>query len=598
MAPNVARADDNGEVTTPGLRDAACDMTADTRRRPGRGGAQRSALRNGFLVRYAVTVLGNLLAESMIFLGTLVYAFEQGGARATGLASIALLVPYVVFAPLAGAMAERHPPQRVRIGTMIVQTVGWSVAALAAHADQPAPLVVAAAMVGIAASTALGPAGAVLRPAIVRSSRELTVANLWNGYADSVSVLAAPLIGAGLLVVGGAPAVIGASAAASLLALALALVRRPIDPPGGSELTDREGAFRLMGRELRDVRRRPGVLGVMAVTGGQYFAVGALDVIIVVAAVDDLELGPSGPGLLVAAFGLGTFVSGAATTVLVRRRRLAPVIAVAMVTAAAAALCLGATLSVIAAFVLLPVLGLSRSVQGFLGRILLQRSADPQGLASVYAVLGLAGGLGMILGSLVAQALIAVSGTRAALLGTGVFFLLLLAATIRSLRTADDSADVPVVAMSLLRRVSIFAPLPRTELEAVSRSAFEVSVDRGSDVIVQGEAGDRFYAVADGSFDVVVDGSIVDTVGRGGSFGELALLADSPRAATITATSAGSLLAIERQPFLVAVTGHDSSRQAAWGVMQRLHGDATAIDGPHQFVDPHGDAPETTPTGR
>lgn len=573
-------------------------MAVDEHDQAIRRGSQRAALHNGFLVRYAVTVLGNTLAESMIFLGTLVYAFEQGGARATGLASISLLLPYVVFAPLAGALAERHKPQRVRLGAMALQTVGWSVAAFAAYAEVAVPFVVAAAMIGIAASTALGPAGAVLRPAIVRSSRELTVANLWNGYADSVSVLAAPLMGAALLVIGGSPAVIAASAATSLLSLALALVRRPIDPPGGSELTDRVGAFRLMGRELREVRRRPGVLGVMAVAGGQYFAVGALDIIIVVAAVDELGLGASGPGLLTAAFGFGTFVSGAATTILVRRRRLAPVLAAAMATAALAAALLGVTISVVAAFALLPVLGLSRSVQGFLGRILLQRSADPQGLASVYAVLELAGGLGMIVGSLVAQVLIASSGVPAALYGTAAFFLLLLAVTHRSLRTADDSADVPVVAMSLLRRVSLFASLPRTELEAVARGSAEVAVEPGDDLIVQGEPGDRFYAVSDGTFQVHLDGDVVDTVGRGGSFGELALLGDVPRAATVRATSPGSVLAIERQPFLVAVTGHDSSRQAAWGVMRRLHGDATTIDGPHQFARPRGGAAETGETER
>lgn len=545
---------------------------------------QRTALANGFLVRYTLAVLLNVIAEWAIFLGVLVYAMDRGDARSTGFAAVAMLVPYVAAAPLSGALAERHPPQRVRIAGMAVQSAAWAVTAIAAHADLAVPVVVATAMVGTAASTSLGPAGAVLRPAIVRSSGELTVANLWTGYAHNLSVLGGPLLAAAMLAVGGAPAVILACVASSLLALFLSLVRRPVDPPGGSELTDRIGPFALMRRELREVCGRPGVLGVLVVAGGQFFAIGALDIVIVVAADDELDIGKSGPGLLTSAFGVGALLSGAVSTVLVRRPRLAPVLGAAMLAAAASAIALGLSLSVVAAFTLLPILGLATSVQDVLGQMLLQRSADPRALASVFAVLEMASGVGLILGSVLAQVMIAMAGVRAAFIGVGSFFVIMLIGTVRSLRIADDSADVPVVAMSLLRRVPLFCPLPRPALEVVARNAVEIEVGSGTSIIRQGDHGHRFFTVATGRFEIAVDGALVQTVERGGSFGELALLADEPRAATVTATCDGSLLAIDRRPFLVAVTGHDSSRQAAWGIMQRLHGDAVPIEGPHEFA--------------
>ncbi len=551
--------------------------------------AQRAALSNGYLVRYTVTVLLNVVTEWAVFLGVLVYAFDRGGSTATGYAAVGLLVPYVLFAPIAGALAERYPPQRVRLGGMTLQTLAFAVAALAAIAGSDATHVVVAAMLGIGGTTMLGPSGAVLRPAIVRSSQELTIANLWSGYADSASVFIGPLLVTVTLWLGGAPAVVVACALTSALALLLSLVRRPVDPPGGSETTDRIGAFALMRRELREVAERPGLLGVMAVAGGQLFLLGSLDIVIVVAAEADLGLGPSGPGTLSMALGAGAFLSGAVSTFLIRRPRLAPIIAGSLLVSALALLVLGLALTVVAAFVILPILGLLRSLQDLLGQMLLQRSADPGALGAVFAVLELAGGLALIAGSITAQVLIATSGVRAALIGTGAFFALLLALTARSLRIADDSADVPVVAMSLLRRVPVFTPLPRRALEAVARSAVEVDVWAGSDVIVQGDAGDRFYAVTDGEFDVTVDGRSIGRCERGDSFGELALLADVPRSATVTARSGGTLLAIERGPFLVAVTGHDSSRQAAWGVMQRMHGESTPIDGPHQFARPPAD---------
>lgn len=554
--------------------------------------AQRAACANGFLVRYTITVFLNVVAEGAVFLGVLIYAFDRGGAVATGYAAIGLLVPYVVFAPTAGALAERYPPQRVRLGAMALQTLAFSVAAIAAYADLDTEFVVVAAMIGIGGATILGPAGAVLRPAIVRSSQELTIANLWTGYADSLSVLCGPLLAAIMLSVGGASAVLVACGVVAALALLVSLYRRPVDPPGGSDLVDRVGAVRLMWREIRSVSARPGVIGVLAVAGGQFFLVGSLDIIVVVAAEDEFGLGPSGPGTLAAALGVGTVLSGAVSTVLVKRPRLAPFLGASMIVLAAACTVLGLALTAVAAFVLLTLMGLARSVQDLLGTVLLQRSADPNALAAVFGVLELVSGLALILGSIVAQVLIAVDGVRLALFGTAAYFVILSLATAKALRSADDSADVPVVAMSLLRRIPVFEPLPRAALEAVARSAVEVDVRPGATVIRQGEPGDRFYAVADGEFDVQVDDERVGLCRRGDSFGEIALLADVPRAATITATLPGSLLAIERAPFLIAVTGHDSSRQAAWGVMRRHQGDRVPIDGPDQFARPDHDAPD------
>ncbi|MGZ4806489.1 MAG: cyclic nucleotide-binding domain-containing protein, partial [Ilumatobacteraceae bacterium] len=86
--------------------------------------------------------------------------------------------------------------------------------------------------------------------------------------------------------------------------------------------------------------------------------------------------------------------------------------------------------------------------------------------------------------------------------------------------------------------------------------------------------GDRFYAIADGSFDVVMGGRHITNAERGAGFGEVALLANVARTATVTARRAGSLLAIDRVPFLTAVTGYEPSRQAAWGTIRTLDFDA------------------------
>jgi MFS family permease len=127
-----------------------------------------------------------------VFVGVLKYAYGRDGTGATGLVSIALLLPYVLAAPIAGSLAERLPPNRVRLAGLVVQAAGYGVSGALALADLPTVWVVAPAMVAVGAVTTLRPTGAVLLPAIVRSTRELTVGNLWTGYAETAGGLAGP----------------------------------------------------------------------------------------------------------------------------------------------------------------------------------------------------------------------------------------------------------------------------------------------------------------------------------------------------------------------------------------------------------------------
>ena len=96
-----------------------------------------------------------------------------------------------------------------------------------------------------------------------------------------------------------------------------------------------------------------------------------------------------------------------------------------------------------------------------------------------------------------------------------------------------------------------------------------LDVNAHEPVTEQGERGDRYYLVTGGSFDVCIDGCVVAQVGAGQSFGEIALLLDVPRTATVTAAEPSTLIAIERDDFLEAVTGHPRSLGHAEAVVQR-----------------------------
>jgi CRP-like cAMP-binding protein len=139
---------------------------------------------------------------------------------------------------------------------------------------------------------------------------------------------------------------------------------------------------------------------------------------------------------------------------------------------------------------------------------------------------------------------------------------------------------VPVVEMSVLHALPMFAALPPLELEAVARSAEHIDVATDEVVIQEGDVGDRFYAVAAGSFSIVMRGEHVRDARRGSCFGEVALLADVPRTATVSATEPGRLLAVERAPFLVAMTGRDSALSAAWDFVQTMPVASELPEGP------------------
>src|SRR3954471_3269804 len=491
---------------------------------------RESALHNRVLVRFSIAFFLATVAEWIFFVGGLVYAFDKGGARATGFASVALLLPTALAAPASGSAPRRHNPHLVLLAAYSAEMIALAGAAVGAFVGAPVAVVIGLCAVAAGAFTFLGPASAVSLPAVVRSTRELTTANLWIGSCDGTSTLVGSLLATILLAAQGAALALAGGALLTAIAVAFILPHSRNDSitnvceTGTDVDVDSAGATRTIFRSVVELRERPGVGGVLAVAGGQFILVGALDLILVVLANDTLGLDKAGTGLLIACVGIGAMVSAVGSSMLVKRRRLAPLLACAVVSIIGSSFVLGMTPTLASAVLLLPVVGFGRALADLTSRMLLQRATPPQALAPIFGAIELFAGIGMIVGSIGAQVLIAVQGVEAALIGLAVFFTMLLVLTWRSLRVADKSADIPIVAISLLRRIPAFAPLLPLAMENVARTAEEVPTTAGQVVMTEGEAGDTFYAVADGSFNIVHGGKLMCTVERGASFGEVALL--------------------------------------------------------------------------
>ncbi len=533
-----------------------------------------------YLAGHALATIG----EWGTLIALLVYTYDRLGATAVGIASFVAISPYLLLSPVTARIAQRHPPGMVRLVGIASQALGIALAAATAYANGPVWLAVLGVMICYASATALRPAAAVLLPALVRTSRELTTANVWVGYGDTAALFLGPLLATGLLALGGPGAALTGSACITAIGLVLSIPSSWHGPPAAvdpdSPTTDRPGLRSVVLAPFADVIRivrRPGSRGVLLVSMAQFVVVGATDVIWVVIAAEQLDLGSAGAGVLSVLFGLGSFLCSAVSGRAARRPRLAPLLVMCLATIAVAAALLGWVITVATAIVLIPLIGFSRGLLDVLARVLLQRSAPPSELASVFGAVETLAGIGGLVGSLVAQVLIAQSGATAALIGIGVIFAVAAVGLAGSLRKADGAADVPVVEMSLLRLLPVFAPLPVLSLEAVARSAREVHAPAGTTIITEGEPGDAFYAIVDGRFAVTQAGAPLNSIGRGDGFGEIALLADVPRRATVTATTEGSLLAIDRDSFLVAVTGHEPAHDVAWTLIESLSGDTRTL---------------------
>jgi len=175
--------------------------------------------------------------------------------------------------------------------------------------------------------------------------------------------------------------------------------------------------------------------------------------------------------------------------------------------------------------------------------------------------------LGLAAGSVLAPVMVAVLGTQGALIATGLVLPALAIVSWPLVRRTDDLAVIPAREMAVLRAVPMLHFLPLTVLEQVAEAAHPARFAAGSPIIRQGDAGDSFYVLAEGSAAASVDGHTVRHMRAGDSFGEIALLQNVPRTATVTAETDAEAYLIDRAAFVCAVTGDRQSLAAAQDII-------------------------------
>jgi MFS family permease len=508
---------------------------------------------------WAGSVLGNW--SYVIALG--VYAYDQGGAAAVGLIGVLRLIPAALAAPFLATVADRLHRERVMIGSDVLRAVLMVGAGLVIAADGPAVAVYALVVLATVAGTVFRPAQAALLPALVRNPRELSAANVVASTVESVGSFAGPALGGLLLAVSNVETVFFVNAASFVWSALLVLGVHASAPErrAAGEQAEREPFLHEVSAGMTAIVGESRLRLLSGLYTAQTLVAGAGSVFTVAIALDLLDLGNSGVGWLSAASGLGGLAGGLVALGLAMRGRLAADFAFGLVLNGLPFAIVAAFPSTPVALAALVVVGIGNSIVDVSAITLLQRAVPDAVLGRVLGAIEslLLAGLGI--GALVAPLLIAVGSLRIALLVVGALLPVLVALSWLALTRIDADAQAPAAA-GLLARLPIFAPLPLQTVERLASQLVETRLPAGTIVFRQGDPGDRFYVIGEG--DVEIEGK---RHGPGDFFGEIALLKDVPRTATVTAVTDVRLLALEREEFIAAVTGHEPSAAAAEAIV-------------------------------
>jgi MFS family permease len=527
---------------------------------------------NEDLRRLELAWSGSIIGQWGYEVALAVFAYRAGGATAVGLVALVRLLPAAVIAPFAALLGDRFRRKRIMVAADLARVCAMAGAAAAVFGGAPAATVYALAAIAAVTGTAFGPAQSALLPSLARSAEELTAANATSTTLESVGFFVGPALGGLLLAVTSVGAVF-TMAAALFLWSAFVLARIRGDSRGGPGV-EADSILReaLAGFRAVLVERRLRLL--VGLYGAQTLAAGILRVLLVVTALQVLDLGPSGVGFLNSAVGVGALAGMLVVLTLVGTSRLAAVFGLGILLWGVPLVLLGIWPSIAAALVLLGILGVGNTLVDVAGLTLLQRAAPDDVRARVFGVLESVF-LGTIaIGAILAPLLTAALGARGALIAAGGGLSVLVLLFWRPLSAADAAAAVPESELALLRDIPIFAPLPPVTLEQLASHLSRVRVPAGEVVFRRGDPGDLFYVIGEGEVAVELDGRPPVTLAPGAYFGEIALLRAVPRTATVTTRTEVELYALERDVFIAAVTGYASSAEAADAVIASRLGSA------------------------
>jgi MFS family permease len=560
------------------------------------GSSLKSVFVNRNLRRLQLAFTGSLIGNWAYATAVSVWAYGVGGARALGIYYAVRLAVMAVATPFVSTLADKYPRKRVMMLSDLYCAVLIIAATLCLYAGTPAlPIFVLAILTSFGGSSFRAAQGAIT-PQLANTTDELTASNGTSSTLESLAIFVGPAIGAGLLAIADVEVVFLLNALSFLWSILMVSgIRVSLgDLTDGEDGTNEapppepvpnvvaeaeevvaeaerraESYFSETSAGFRAIWRDRDLLMTVVQGSAQTIVAGATAVFPLVMAVEILHTGAKGVGLLDSASGLAAILGGIVALARASKHKLGQDLAVGVFLWSFPLVLVTIWPSPVTAFAVMAFLGFANPLVDVNVFTVIQRLTPDAVLGRVFGAFETCLIATMALGSAITPVMLHLWGLRTTLAVLGLAIGAVAVLGLPRMRQMDRRLEAPT-GLPLLQAIPMFGPLNPVTLDALARALIRVEAPAGDVVIREGDESDRFYVIESGSVRVTAaDGHLLREEGPGDYFGEIGLLRDVPRTATITAADDTVLLALEREEFLDAVTGQGEARRLAEDVVVR-----------------------------
>lgn len=511
-----------------------------------------------------------------------------------GAAGLSRFVASLLMSPYSGVVVERSDRFRLLFITNVLALAWQCGLAVVALAHGPVVLALAFCVLTSATMSFEMPAVGATVPTVV-SERDLVAANALQSTIDNLVIVVGPAIGAVLLIAGSAALVFFINAATFGVAAMLVTRIRYRSPKVDVSEGGSTNLLAQMGVGIKAIlgaRTARVLVALSALVSGVY---GTDTVLFVGVSAHKLGTGANGFGYLLAGLGVGGLLMAAAVDKLAARSRLAWVILAGVAGYTLPTALMTVIHSPELAVVVQVVRGGSTLVVDVLALTALQRAVPRDQLGRVMGMFWAFILSAIVLGTVIAPALVDGFGLNAALWTMAVAPVLLATFALPALRRVDreTAAASAILApkVALLEQLGIFASARRPLLEQLASQAEDRSFSPGTEIITQGDEADYLYVLMEGSVDVTSSGEAggaphpIRTMQAPTYFGEIGILQRIPRTANVIAATECRCALIDGQTLLDAIASANPSTAM-------LTRSASLLAETHPSVQPEGVAAE------
>ncbi|MEO5652497.1 MAG: MFS transporter [Marmoricola sp.] len=531
---------------------------------------------NRNLRRVQLAFVGSSIGDWAYGTAVAVWAYGEGGAKAVGVWMAIRFALMAVSAPFTAGLADKMPRKRLMILADLIRALLVTGAAACLYFETPAaPIYVLATLTSLL-GTPFMVAQRSLLPSLAERPEELTAANGTASTIESLAFFAGPALAALLIGVTSLEVVFLVNVAtfgwSMLLVMGLSIPSSPdgardqdeppdVEPAGPGFLAETSAGFRTIAGDS-------GLILVAAAASVQTIIAGASTVFMLVMADELVGIGPKGLGYLDSVLGIGSILGGMLAISRAAKGRLGSDMAAGVLLWSAPLLLVTLWPSPVTCFAVMAMLGLGNPLVDVNLDTIIQRLSPDAVLGRVFGALEACFIATMALGAAVMPFMIEWLDLRYALLVVAGPVVLMTLAMIPALRRLETRLGAPAN-LALISAVDIFAPLASPVVESLARAASELAFKAGEELVRQGGVSDTFFVIQSGLVEVTQGERVLRREGPGEYFGEIGLLRDVPRTATITAVEDTVVQAIEREEFLQAVSGHNEARRTAENIANR-----------------------------